>query len=130
MEWTIAIGVILITGLLAAKRLSLASSATARQLIAEGAMVIDVRSPEEYRSGHLPVAVNIPLNRLAEELPRHVPDKNKALLLHCLSGTRSGIAKRQLRGMGYTNVHNLGSYGRAESVVKRARTASGGNKPK
>jgi phage shock protein E len=117
MEWTFAIVVVLIIGLMAAKRMSLASPEAVRRLIAEGALVVDVRSPEEHRSGHLPEAVNIPLNGLAEELPRRVPDKSRALLLHCLSGTRSGIARRQLRGMGYTRVHNLGSYARAAKLL-------------
>jgi len=50
-----------------------------------------------------------------------VPDKNQVLLLHCLSGTRSGIAKRQLKSMGYQNVFNLGSYGRAGKILGDAR---------
>ena len=49
--------------------------------------------------------------------PGELKDKSRVLLLHCLSGGRSGIAKRQLKGMGYTNVFNLGSYGRAKQIV-------------
>jgi rhodanese-related sulfurtransferase len=48
-----------------------------------------------------------------------VKDKNQVLLLHCLSGTRSAMAKIKLKKMGYPNAFNLGSYGRAEGILKR-----------
>ena len=80
-------------------------------------MVLDVRTPEEFRAGHLRGAVNIPLDELQDEVRRRVPDRSQVVLLHCLAGTRSGIARRMLRGMGYTNAFNLGSYGRARRIV-------------
>ena len=82
-----------------------------------------MRSPEEYRGGHVPDAINLPLGELRENLPRRVKDKNQVLLLHCLSGGRSGIARQQLRRLGYPNAFNLGSYARAEKVVGAARDA-------
>jgi phage shock protein E len=84
-----------------------------------GALVIDVRSPGEFNSGHLPVAINIPLDEIEPVLPRQVKDKNQVLLLHCQSGRRSGMAEKKLNGIGYANVFNLGSYGRAESILKQ-----------
>jgi phage shock protein E len=84
-----------------------------------GALVIDVRSPGEYNSGHLPTAINIPLDEIETALPRRVKDKNQVLLLHCASGMRSGVARQKLKAMGYTNAFNLGSYGRAESILKQ-----------
>lgn len=107
--------------LFALKRMSFVSAEVARKHLAGGALVIDVRSPEEFRSGHVANAVNIPLGELRESLPRRVKDKSQVLLLHCLSGTRSGIAKQELRGLGYTNVFNLGSYGRAKQIVSGVR---------
>ncbi len=106
-----------VIGLLVLKRASLVPAGQARRLIREGALVVDVRTSAEYQSGHLSAAVNVPLDRLSEELPRVAPDKNRILLLHCLSGTRSGIARHQLNRMGYTNVFNLGSYARAETLM-------------
>jgi phage shock protein E len=122
MNWSIAIiaGIVLVA-FFVWKRLSLVSAQAARKQLAEGALVIDVRSPEEFRSGHVPNAVNIPLGELRESLPRRVKDKSQVLLLHCLSGGRSGIAKQQIKGMGYQNVFNLGSYGRARQIVGEAR---------
>ena len=85
-----------------------------------GALVIDVRSPGEFSSGHLAMAINIPLDEIETALPKRVKDKNQVLLLHCASGMRSGMAKSKLKGMGYTNAFNLGSYGRAEEIVGKA----------
>jgi phage shock protein E len=84
-----------------------------------GALVIDVRSPGEFSSGHLAKAINIPVDEIEMALPKRVKDKNQVLLLHCASGMRSGVAKQKLKGMGYTNAFNLGSYGRAESILKQ-----------
>lgn len=79
---------------------------------------MDVRNPSEFSSGHVPGAMNVPLGNLSNEAPRRFRDKNQLLLLHCLSGTRSGIARGQLKTMGYNNVFNLGSYRRAEQIVR------------
>ncbi len=122
MNWTIAIvtGVVL-AAFFVLKRLTLVSVEVARQRLAAGALVIDVRSPEEFRCGHLPEAVNIPLSEFCENLPRQVKDKNQILLLHCLSGGRSAIAKQQARSLGYSAVFNLGSYSRAKQILEGER---------
>jgi phage shock protein E len=123
MNWIIPmVAGLVIVAFIALKRMALVSAALARKLVREGALVIDVRSPEEFRGGHLPSAVNIPLGELRESLPRRVKDKNQVLLLHCLSGGRSAVAKRQAKGLGYAKVFNLGSYGRAERIVGASRT--------
>jgi phage shock protein E len=102
---------------LVVKRLTQASPATAREWLNKGALVIDVRSEAEYREKHLPGTINIPLDRLGDEIARHAPDKEKPLLLHCRSGGRSGMGTSTLKKMGYRNVLNLGSYGSAEKIV-------------
>lgn len=105
-------------GFLALKRMSFVPADQARQLLRQRALVVDVRSPGEFKSGHLPGALNIPLGRLSDDLVRCVPDRQRILLLHCLSGARSGMAKRQAKNLGYLNVFNLGSYGRAEKILR------------
>jgi len=118
-HWTfIWVGGLIVAGFLLLKRLQLISTGSARKHLKQGARVVDVRSAEEFRAGHLPGALNLPLGELSEDAPRRVPDRQQILLLHCLSGTRSGIARRQLKGMGYTKVFNLGSYRRAEHIVR------------
>lgn len=124
MDWTfLAIAGAVVMAFFILKRSSFVSEHEACKHLAQGALVIDVRSPEEFRSGHVPDAINLPLGELRESLPRRVKDKNQVLLLHCLSGGRSGIARGQLRRLGYPNVFNLGSYARAEKIVRSARGA-------
>jgi len=107
-------GVVVFLGL---KKFALVAPAKAGQLLELGAVVIDVRSPEEYRRRHLAGTVNVPMAQLRDEIRRHAPDSAQAVLLHCLSGGRSGMARGILRQMGYHNAHNLGSYGRAEKIL-------------
>ena len=122
MNWlaVIFVGVVLVAFFII-KRLSFVSEQIARKHLAEGARVIDVRSPEEFLSGHVTNAVNIPLGGLRENIPSRMKDKNQVLLLYCLSGGRSGIAKQRFKGLGYQNVFNLGSYGRAQEIVSGPR---------
>ncbi len=79
----------------------------ARRLVAAGARLIDVRSPEEYAGGHLPGAVNIPIQDLGTRLA-DVGPRDGELILYCRSGHRSGRAAQLLRANGFTKVHNLG----------------------
>ena len=83
--------------------------------------MIDVRSEAEFRERHLPNAINIPLNRLGDEIGRYAPNKEQPLLLHCLSGTRSAMGASALKKLGYRNVSNLGSYARAEKILAGQR---------
>ena len=115
VTWIVIAGAVIAFLLL--KRLSLVTPATAREWLNKGALVIDVRSEGEFQERHLPGAINIPLGRLGDEMARRAPDKEQAILLHCLSGTRSGMAKARLKQMGYRNVFNLGSYGRAAGIL-------------
>ena len=120
MSWSAILVISLVfVALFGLKRLGLVSVKAARTYLKQGALVVDVRNVEEFKADHLPTAVNIPLGELQSALPRRVADKNRVLLLHCLSGTRSGLAKGQLKRLGYTNVFNLGSYGRAKSILNR-----------
>ena len=118
MNWNylLAVGLALAV-IIALKRLGLVSARVARTYLQQGALVVDVRSPAEFKAGHLPAAVNIPLGELSDSLPQSLSDKNQVLLLHCLSGTRSGIARRRLLNLGYANVFNLGSFHRARKIV-------------
>ena len=103
------------------KRMGLISRNAALVHLNQGAMVIDVRTPGEFQSGHIEGAINVPMNELGGQIGQHAPNKEQVLLLHCLSGTRSGMAKGILKGMGYPNVFNLGSYFRAKSIVQAGR---------
>ena len=73
----------------------------------EGAVLLDVRTPQEYREGPIPGSINIPLQSLstADQIPA---GKDTLLFVYCYSGARSAQAVRLLAGMGYTNTKNIG----------------------
>ena len=99
------------------KQVNAVKPETAREWLKKGATVIDVRSEVEFQEKHLPGTINIPLDRLGDEIARVAPNKVQPLLLHCLSGSRSAAGEAALKKMGYRNVLNLGSYGRAEKIL-------------
>ena len=120
MNWTTILVIVAIVAVIfMIKKSGQISAKDALEKLKTGALVIDVRSPGEFNSGHLAKAINIPLDEIETALPKRVNDKNQVLLLHCQSGMRSGVAKNKLKGMGYANAFNLGSYGRAESILKQ-----------
>ena len=73
----------------------------------DGAVLIDVRTAEEYRDGHIDGSVNIPLDRISS-VENTVNDKSTPLYVYCLSGGRSGQAVSYLKQIGSTNVKNIG----------------------
>jgi rhodanese-related sulfurtransferase len=82
-----------------------------------GALVVDVRSAGEFRDRHLPEATNVPVEQVEKLMPKVESDRSRVLLVHCQSGMRSRVAESKLKAMGYSKVFNLGSYGRAQSIV-------------
>jgi rhodanese-related sulfurtransferase len=118
VNWTTVILVVaVIAVVLILKSVGQISIQDALTHLKNGALVIDVRNAGEFRSGHLPMAINIPIKELESVLPKRVKDKDQVLLLHCLSGGRSAMAKSKLKSLGYTNVFNLGSFARARKIV-------------
>lgn len=71
---------------------------------------IDVRSPEEFRAGHLPGALNITPQEIAAKITAVAPDKNRPVHLYCRSGRRAELARQTLLQMGYRHVVNHGAY--------------------
>ena len=71
---------------------------------------IDVRTPEEFKEGHLKDAVNIPVDQIGARIGSVSPDKSAPVNLYCRSGRRSEAAWQELKKMGYTNVTNHGGY--------------------
>ena len=72
-----------------------------------GAVLLDVRSPQEYREGHIPGSQNVPLQQL-DKVEEVTENKDTILYVYCRSGARSRQAVSLLKHMGYTNVHNIG----------------------
>lgn len=111
-------GVLLLV-VFAIRRLGLAPAATARQLLGAGALVLDVRSSDEFAAGHVEGAVNLPVEQVRRRIEEIEADRSRPLLAYCGSGARSVVACRILRGLGYRQVHNLGSLGRARAIARR-----------
>lgn len=73
----------------------------------QGATIIDVRSEQEYKEGHIKGANLIPLYELNSKIIKKVPDKNQEIVLYCKSGTRSRKAYDILKNLGYKKIYNL-----------------------
>ena len=73
----------------------------------QGAYLIDVRDEEEFRGGHIPGAINIPVSRL-REVEDAVDDYDAMIFTYCLSGARSSRAVAALNMIGYQNVKSIG----------------------
>ncbi|HVB82715.1 MAG TPA: molybdopterin-synthase adenylyltransferase MoeB [Candidatus Binataceae bacterium] len=78
-----------------------------RMLEKPGTVLLDVREGDEWRQGHIPQAVGIPRGFLELRVEEKVPDHKTPVILQCASGTRSLLAARSLREMGYENLYNL-----------------------
>lgn len=81
------------------------------------AVLLDVREADEYAEGHIPGAKNVPLRALrdvAEEI-----DPDTPIYVYCLSGGRSFKAVTVLRGVGYTNVTDLGGINRYQGELEK-----------
>ena len=86
------------------------------ELINNGATILDVRTPEEFKSGHLRGAVNIPLRQLNSSLSNI--KKDKPVITCCASGMRSNSAKNMLLSSGFTEVYNGGGWMNLKRYVK------------
>ena len=77
-------------------------------LLAEGAQLVDVRSMAEFAAGNVPGSVNIPL----DEIPQRAKelDPQRWVVVFCASGTRSAMARRKLKSLGFEKVLNAGSW--------------------
>ena len=71
-------------------------------------VVVDVRTREEYDSGHIENAVLVPNESIGSEMPEALPDKEATLLIYCRSGRRSKDAAQKLLALGYQSVYDFG----------------------
>jgi len=83
------------------------TSADARAQVDSGALLLDVRTAEEFQGGHIEGAVNIPVGELEGRLAE-LPAPDQPIVVYCRSGQRSGNARTMLVKRGFSQVHNLG----------------------
>ncbi len=78
-----------------------------KQMLQDGAVIIDVRTPEEFKSGHIPQSQNIPLQSIQQKLA-DIKKKNKPVIACCASGGRSSMATTMLKNAGIEAVNGGG----------------------
>lgn len=90
------------------KLLGLGPRVNYKNLVEQGAQIIDVRTPDEFNAGHIRGAVNIPVQIIGSQLNRI--KKDKPVITCCASGMRSASAKSILKSNGFQDVHNGGGW--------------------
>lgn len=71
-------------------------------------VIVDVRTPDEYKEGHIPNAINIPNETINETIYNKLKDKDQLILIYCRSGSRSRQAAYKMQKLGYTNLVDFG----------------------
>ncbi len=74
----------------------------------ENYIILDVRTEEEYKEGHIPGAINLPNEEVSIETTNNLTDKEQLILVYCRSGNRSKTASKKLLELGYTNIYDFG----------------------
>jgi phage shock protein E len=87
------------------------------ELIKEGAIILDVRSKDEFACGHIKGSINISVDQLANNLSK-LKDKNTPVITCCASGMRSAMAQNILKTNGFARVYNGGGWSSLESKIK------------
>jgi len=80
-----------------------------QEFINEGAVIIDVRTADEYNEYHIDGAINISYDDISSKIEEYVNDKDTKIVVYCKSGSRSSIAYDTLVSLGYTNIYDYGS---------------------
>lgn len=97
------------------KLFGLGPKADYAELMRQGAIIIDVRTPGEYKDGHIKGSLNIPLDNLGNHLSKL--KKDKCIICCCATGMRSGSAKSILKSKGYCEVYNGGSWSGLQNKI-------------
>jgi phage shock protein E len=74
-------------------------------------IIVDVRTQEEYDSGHIEGALHKPYDQIDAGISNLLPDKSRHIIVYCAKGGRAEKARQTLEALGYTNVENGGGYG-------------------
>jgi rhodanese-related sulfurtransferase len=87
-----------------------------KELVEQGALIVDVRTKGEYQSGHIKKSLNIPVDAIQGQL-KQFKKKDQVIITCCASGMRSGRAASILKSSGYTNVYNGGGWASLNSKL-------------
>ncbi len=84
------------------------SQAAKRMEEESGYLIVDVRRPDEFATGHIPNAINVPNESIGSSEIKELPDKDQLIFVYCRSGNRSVQASEKLVALGYTNIVEIG----------------------
>ncbi len=82
-------------------------------------VVIDVRTPQEFQSGHIEGALNLPHDTIGQEIGKTKVAKDDHVILYCKSGRRADIALGTLKGLGFSNIENYGGFEQAQKRLQK-----------
>ncbi len=82
-------------------------------------IVIDVRTPQEFQSGHVEGALNLPHDSIGRDIFKAKVSKDDHVVLYCRSGRRSDLALGTLKGLGFSNVENYGGFEQAQKRLQK-----------
>jgi phage shock protein E len=99
--------------------LGLGAGVDIEALMTQGAQIIDVRTPAEFRRGNIKGSLNLPLDSLQRQL--HKIEKGKPVITCCRSGARSASAKRMLKAHGYSEVYNGGGWSDLQRKIGKSK---------
>ena len=114
----ILISALLLSGCGGHKAMEEAEGATSPS-VADKSIVLDVRTPQEFASGHVEGASNVPVDQVEKRISEIAPAKDTPLIVYCRSGRRSAAAKNILDRLGYTRVDDFGSYDSARQRLAK-----------
>ena len=83
----------------------------------ENAVLIDVRNPDEFKTGHLNGAINLPQADVETMIDRIVPDKETPVYVYCRGGREATMAAEKLQKLGYSTIYNLGAMKDAKKTL-------------
>jgi len=92
---------------------------TVLEMARANALLIDVRSAQEFSYGHIEGALWLPLDRIRADIARAIPDRSQALILYCRSGARSRQARAIIAELGYDHAINGGGMAALRALLKR-----------
>jgi phage shock protein E len=111
-KWSIVLIVLALVVMFVMRTVGKANPAEVRELVKNGAKLLDVRTPQEFAAGHIEGALNVPVHELPSRLTAAGPDKSAPVVVYCRSGARSARAAGMLKEAGYTRVYDLGAMSR------------------
>ena len=78
-----------------------------KKMTEEGAILLDVRSPQEFEEGHIEKAISLPEYEIKDNIVQKLPDLSQIIIVYCNTGHRGQKAQRILQKIGYQKVYNL-----------------------